>query len=103
MQNKVKDFNENKQVHTKPMPVYARLLDIQSEIGELAKEYLEGSKYGTSDFLKNEDFEMEFGDVLYSLLSLANEVNIDANKALDKIIKKYQDRIDKKNSMGSGR
>ena len=39
-----------KTAHKKPMPVYARILDIQSELGELAKEYLKHSRYGTVDF-----------------------------------------------------
>ena len=103
MQNKVKEFNMNKNVHKNPMPIYARLLDIQSELGELAKEYLKASKYGTNDFVVNEKFEIEFGDVLYCLLSLANELNIDAEKCLDSAIDKYKNRIIKNNSMGSGK
>lgn len=101
MQNKVKFFNENKSCHRKPMPVYARLLDISSEMGELGKEYLKHSKYGTSDFTLSEEFVMEYGDVMYSLLSLANELKIDANDALDKVLNKYQARIDKNGTMGS--
>lgn len=102
MQNKVKEFNANSGRHTAPMNVYARLLDVNSELGELAKEYLNGSNYGDSKFEMSEDFKMEFGDVMYSLLSLACETNINAEECLDKVIKKYQDRINKKKSMGSG-
>ena len=103
MQNKVKEFNENKSCHRVPMPVYARILDIQSEMGELAKEYLKHSKYGTKEFELEEEFQMEFGDVLYSLLSLADELNINAEECLDRAIKKYQARIDKNKTMGSGK
>ena len=103
MQNKVKNFNANRGVHTKPMPVSARLLDISSELGELNKEFLKGSKYGTQELVLDEEFKMELGDVLYSLLSLANEVDVDAEEYLDKVIAKYQARIDKNKSMGSGR
>ncbi len=103
MQKSVRKFNDVslKNAHKKPMPVYARILDTQSEMGELAKEYLKNSNYGTKDFELTQDFEMEFGDVLYCLLSLANEVQIDAKECLDLALKKYQDRINKKNSMGS--
>lgn len=101
MQNKVKEFNLNTNCHQKPMPIYARLMDIQSELGELAKEYLEHSKYGTSNFNLEFDFKMEYGDVLYSLLSLANETDIDANECLDLAINKYEKRIKNKNNMGS--
>jgi NTP pyrophosphatase (non-canonical NTP hydrolase) len=103
MQKTVKDFNDNKGAHTKPMPVYARILDIQSELGELAKEYLKHSKYGTTEFELDEEFKMEFGDILYSLLSLSNELEIDSKLYLNKVINKYTDRINKNKSMGSGR
>jgi len=101
MQEKVKVFNKNRNAHLKPMPTYARLLDIQSEMGELAKEYLKATKYGTEDFNLTKDFELEFGDVLYSLLSLSNDLNFSAENSLDLVLKKYQERLTKNNNMGS--
>lgn len=103
MQNKVKDFNENRTCHKKEMPVYARILDIESEIGELAKEYLKHSKYGTSEFILTDSFKDEFGDVLYSLLSLANELNFESEECLDIVLAKLKDRMEKNNNLGSGR
>lgn len=100
MQNKVQNFNNARNAHLKPMPVYARILDIESEMGELAKEYLKNSDYGTGSFKLSNDFIMEFGDVMYSMLSLAQELNINAEEALDKVIEKYNNRL-KKGSMGS--
>ena len=102
MQNKVKKFNSEMKCHRKTMPVYARILDISSEMGELAKEYLKASKYGTQDFVLNDDFIVEYGDIVYSILSLANEMGIDAENSLDLAIQKYKNRIEKKNNMGSG-
>ena len=101
MQNKVEEFNKTKRCHEKPMPIYARLLDIQSEVGELAKEFLNNTKYGTKDFDLSDDFLMEFGDVLYALLSLANELKLKAEDCLDMALEKYKKRIDNKNSMAS--
>ena len=101
MQQKVQDFN-NRSRMSEPLPVHARLLDVSSELGELAKEYLKATDYGSTGFTITKEFEEEFGDVLYSILSLANELNINANKALDIVLNKYQARIDKKKSMGSG-
>lgn len=101
MQNKVKEFNNERNCHLKPMPLHARLLDTQSEMGELVKEYLNGTNYGTKDFVLTDNFLMEYGDVLYCMLSLANELDIDAEKCLDMAIEKYQKRIDKKKNMGS--
>lgn len=103
MQEKVKKFNDNMPCHKKPMPTWARVADIQSELGELSKEVLKASKYGTKEFELNDNFVMEFGDCIYSLMSLANELGIDANQALDKVLDKYQKRIEANQNMGSGR
>lgn len=103
MQAKVKKFNEKRDCHSKPMPVHARLMDLQSELGELSKEYLKGTSYGTKDFATSEDFLMEYGDVLYCILSLANEVGIDAEQCLDMALNKYAKRIESKQKMDSGR
>ncbi len=101
MQQLVKEFNEQKKVHKKIMPTNARLLDIASEIGELNKEYLRISKYGTNEFVLTQDFLLEYGDVLYSLLSLADELNFNAQEALNMAIEKYKARIKKNNNMGN--
>ena len=103
MQKRVKDFNDNKGVHSKEMSISARLMDIGSELGELEKEYLKCTKYGSKEFEISKDFIMEYGDVMYSLLSLANELKIDANGAVSIAIEKYQKRINEKNTMGSGK
>jgi len=106
MFNKVRDYNnwmKEQDVHRKDMPTAARILDIQSELGELSKEYLKQTKYGTEDFVLNDDFVLEIGDCLYSLLSLSDELGIDANFALDRVIEKYKRRVQNKNNMGSGR
>ena len=99
MQQLVHTFNQHH--HRKPMSTHARLLDAQSELGELAKAYLESSHYGTQDFTLTQDFALEFGDVLYCLLSLADELKIDAKQCLQAALQKYQTRLDQKQSMGS--
>lgn len=103
MQNKVKEFNESRKCHEKPMPVYARLLDIESELGELAKEYLKSSNYGTKQFEMSDDFKEEFGDVVYAMLSLSNEMGINSEECLDMVLNKLKSRMENKNSFGSGR
>ena len=102
MQNKVKKFNEKAGNFAEPMPVNARIFDIQSEMGELCKEHLKSTNYGSENFKLTEDFKMEYGDTLYSMLSLANELDINANDCLKMALKKYEARINKKSSMGSG-
>lgn len=103
MQNLVKDFNNQKTCHREPMPVHARLMDIESEIGELEKEYLKSSKYGTKDFEITDDFKEEFGDVVYAILSLSNELEISAEECLNISLEKMRKRMEKNNSFGSGR
>ena len=103
MQKKVEEFNKNRTCHKKPMPVYARILDIESEMGELAKEYLKNSRYGTEDFVLKDGFKEEFGDVLYALLSLAEETGVDSEECLDIALNKLKERMANRNNMGSGR
>ena len=103
MQNKVKEFNKIKNVSLKPMSPESRLMDIVSEVGELSKEVLKNTDYGTKAFSVSEDYIMEYGDVLYSLLSLADETGIDSNEALDKVLDKYRKRLLSKGDIGSGR
>ena len=83
------------------MAVAARLLDTQSELGELAKTYLENTQYGTTDFVIDDAFKLEFGDVLYCLFSLADELHLDAAECLHLALQKYQTRLNQKQSMGS--
>jgi len=101
MQKKVKEFNDKMNCHKEPMPTYARLMDIQSEFGELTKEYLKGTKYGTKSFEMHHDFELEFGDTMYSILCLANELELDAEKCLEMVLEKYKSRIEQNGTMGS--
>jgi len=101
MQKKVKEFNDKKKVHTKSMPIYARILNIQSEVGELGKEYLRHSQYGTEEFKLSEEFIMEYGDIMYSMLTLAEEARFDSEEALNMAISKYEKRILNNNKMGS--
>ena len=97
----VKDFNDNRTCHKVPMPVYARMLNVESEIGELAKEYLKNSRYGTQEFVLTDSFKEEYGDVLYSLISLAEELGINCEECLDFSLNKLKDRMIKNGNMAS--
>ena len=101
MQNKVSSFNKERGCHSKPMTIPARLLDIESELGELGKEYLKHSNYDTDTFVMSDEFKLEYGDTLYALLSLADEVGISSDECLDMALDKYRKRIEKNKSMGS--
>lgn len=78
------------------------LIDFVSEIGELSKEVLKASSYREkSSIIKNENMILEFGDVAFSLICLANTLEIDLREALELAVKKYEKRLREKNSISS--
>ncbi len=83
--------------------VEARILDLVSEIGELAKEVLKGSDYGASEYTQSSGWEEELADIFFSLICLANSTNINLEDALEKSILKYQQRLNETGEAGSGR
>lgn len=79
-----------------------RVLDLTSEAGELSKEVVTAQDYGETDFEVTDDLVDEFGDVYYCLLSLADELGIDPEAALDETLDKYRTRLDETGDIGSG-
>lgn len=100
LQNKVVDFVENNELETN---IEVRLIDLISEIGELSKENLKISNYGKEEFKKTEEWESEFGDVLFSLICIANNTDIDLEKSLNKALDKYKKRNKLKGDISSGK
>lgn len=70
-----------------------RLLDAMSELGEVAKEVLKGSRYGAQGFVRTPQFESELGDALFSLLCVANATGVDGEAAVKGALAKYAQRI----------
>ena len=99
LQNKVSAFVENNNIETS---VEARLLDLVSELGELSKEFLKGSKYGKDEFIETQDWENEFGDVLFTMICIANSTDINIETALKKALNKYKKRSEQKGEISSG-
>lgn len=79
-----------------------RYIDLVSEVGELGKEILKGNDYGNKEFVATDNLESEIGDTLFSLICVANGLNIDLNVALENVLKKYEDRFSTKGNIGSG-
>jgi len=78
-----------------------RLLDLVSEVGEVAKDATKTSEYGQ----KEEELDVkkdEIGDVLFSLLAASNDLGIDAEEAFEEAMEKYERRIDDGGDPGSG-
>ena len=73
-----------------PMHNLARLME---EVGELARElnHRYGSKLKRLDEPK-QDLALELADVLFALLVIANEQDIDMSQALSRVLEKYRDR-----------
>lgn len=73
-----------------PLAILARLVE---EVGELSRElnHRFGSKPKRPDELE-QDLAMEIGDVLFVVISLANQQGIDLTRALEGVLDKYAGR-----------
>lgn len=97
-QRTVATFIEEYELQTQPA---FRVLDLVSEIGEIAANVTESTDYGeSSDALEIEPDEI--GDALFSLLALVDSLDIDAGDALDTSLEKYRARLDETGSASSG-
>jgi NTP pyrophosphatase (non-canonical NTP hydrolase) len=81
-------------------PAY-RVLDLSSEVGELAKEVNESTGYGSTPGAAAVA-EDEVGDALFCLLALAAELDVEAGEALETAIEKYESRLASSGDPGSG-
>ena len=77
------------------------VLDLVSEVGELAKLILEASDYGEGAIDDRVDFSGEMGDAFYSLLTLASVLDVDAGEALQAALRKYETRLRETGEAGS--
>lgn len=77
--------------------------DLQSELGEVAKEVLKASDYGSNNPEFGEEMRNEVGDVYFSLLGLADALGIDLADALEDVLEKYAERMEETGDVGSGR
>jgi NTP pyrophosphatase (non-canonical NTP hydrolase) len=83
-------------------PVHARVLDLVSEVGELAKEILKVTSYGRDSFRPTEQWSGELADILFSLTCVANSTGVDLETALNEALDKYEGRLAQKGDAGSG-
>ncbi len=84
-------------------PVEVYVLDLVSEVGELAKAYLKTTRYGEAEPDPGllEALSEEAGDALYLLLSLIEAAGLDARELLEATLAKYRARLGARGSMGS--
>ena len=90
-QKRVDDWiSQYKLGYFKPLEILARLTE---EVGELAREI--NHRYGPKkkkSTEKENDLGDEIADVIYTLVCLANSLNIDLDKYLNRVLKKYSTR-----------
>ena len=90
IQERVKLFCEKNELNS---PLEHRVLDTMSELGEVAKEILKMSNYGDRPIKYNDNLKMELGDLLYSIITIANVFDIDLDEALNEVLRKYEQRM----------
>lgn len=76
-----------------------RVLDLVSEVGEVAKEVNLSTEYGESGPV--EIATDELGDTLFALLALAEALDVDATAALRSAMEKYDSRLENTGDAGS--
>lgn len=99
LQTNVAEFTAEKKLNTS---ITTRTLDLVSEVGELSKEVLKGTDYGSSSFQCTTGWKGEIGDVLFSLICIANESEVDLEMCLKQVLAKYEMRFNTNGSLGSG-
>lgn len=77
-----------------------RVLDLESEVGEIATEVTTSTGYGT-DPDEASIADDEVGDALLALLAVAENADVDAGAALETALAKYEDRIEATGGAGS--
>ena len=78
----------------------ARVLDLVSEVGEVAKEVLEATRYGEEPFTPGPGWSDEIADAFFSLICLANATNVNLDLALEGALDKYRRRLDRRGDAG---
>ena len=81
--------------------IMMRYADLVSEVGELGKELVLASDYGTKDLQIGEDVAMELGDVVFCLALLANAMGLDLEECFAKTAEKCERRFDERGRIGS--
>jgi NTP pyrophosphatase (non-canonical NTP hydrolase) len=98
-QNAVRDFCVGNRLESRPE---IHLLDLLSELGEVAKEFLKKTKYGKDTFAPTPKWGEEMGDALFAIICLANSTQSDLDTVLKEVLAKYQSRINAKGTPSSG-
>lgn len=106
--NELEDFIDKvsleiKKIHIKKRGFYdqekdnlSQMIKLTEELGELGNEVLAFNNYQREEKMakhNTETLESEFADVLFSLLVLARNMDIDMEKAVNQKMKKIKERF----------
>lgn len=81
------------QHHLETQPAYS-LLDIMSELGEVAKELLQGTDYGRgSGEADATRMREEIGDLMFAVAYLSTLYDIDPEAAMWESVRKFERRL----------
>ncbi|KKW29070.1 MAG: MazG nucleotide pyrophosphohydrolase [Parcubacteria group bacterium GW2011_GWB1_52_7] len=97
LQNKIREFSKEHNLDSDPE---YKVLDTVSELGEVAKEILKMTNYGKDKMEFREEIKSELGDLLYSVITIANAFDVDLETAVSNISAKYEKRL-KRGGAGS--
>ena len=103
MQKQVSDFVDQ---HDLATGIEYRLLDLVSELGEVAKELLKATEYGHTNLQSDnlpDSWAEEMGDLLFSLICVANATGVNLECSLARVLSKYEKRLEFGKDAGSGR
>ena len=97
-QQQVADVLRHSDIDTPPA---YQLLDVVSELGDIAAQVNETTGYGTDSTALSIP-EDELGDALFALLALCEELDVDADAALSTALAKYEGRSGTSGTPASG-
>ena len=89
------------QVHGLEASPEVRLLDLASEVGEVAKEVLRSTGCGRVPFRPGRGREEELGDALFALVCLANTTGVDLEARFEDPLKECESRPEARGDAGS--
>jgi len=78
----------------KPWPKFAIIARLQEEISEIARIVSVEEGLRESWKVDTMDYTDEFGDALFQLVHLANQCDVDIDKSIDYVFKKYAKYVD---------
>lgn len=90
LQKRIREFSKNNNLDSAPE---YKILDTISELGEVAKEMLKMTNYGKEKMKFRDEMKSELGDLLYSVTTIANSLNVDLEEAIESVLIKYEKRL----------